>query len=55
MKIIRYLKARLLENSTWFGIGVAVTGGSALATPYSWIAIAAGVIAVLVPGVGEAE
>lgn len=55
MKIIHYLKARLLEKTTWAGVVVAVTGGSALATPYSWIAIAAGVFAVIVPESGRAE
>lgn len=49
-----YLKARLGERSTWAGVGAAVVGGSALAHPFNWLAIAAGVIAVLVPGKGAA-
>jgi menaquinone-dependent protoporphyrinogen IX oxidase len=50
--MIAYVKARLLERTTWAGVVIAVTGGSALAAPYSWIAIAAGVIAVIVPNKG---
>jgi hypothetical protein len=47
--MLGYLKRRLSERSTWAAIGVAVTGAAALASPYSWIVIAAGVIGVLVP------
>lgn len=49
MKIIEYLKARLEERSTWAAIGGAVVGGATLPSPYSWLAIGAGVIASLVP------
>jgi len=49
MKALKYLKARLGEKSTWAGIVVAVTGGAALSAPYSWLAIGAGVVGVLVP------
>jgi len=49
MKILSYLKARFAERSTWLGVGVAITGGSALAYPFSWLCVGAGVIALLVP------
>lgn len=53
MRVIRYLRARLNEKSTWAGIGLAITGGAALPAPYSWLAIAAGVIGVLAPTNGD--
>lgn len=49
MRFVAYLKARLAERSTWCGIGVAITGGSALASPFNWLCIGAGVIALLLP------
>ena len=49
MKILRYLKDRLDERSTWVGIGAAITGAAALSSPFSWLAIATGTVAVLVP------
>lgn len=51
--MIRYLRKRLEERSTWAAIGVAVTAGAALSPPYSWLAIAAGVVGVLVPSPGR--
>lgn len=54
MRVIGYIKARLAEASTWAGIVAAITGGATLAAPYSWLAIAAGTIAVLVPTRGAA-
>ncbi|MCZ4341506.1 hypothetical protein O4H52_07835 [Sphingomonadaceae bacterium G21617-S1] len=53
--MIRYLRRRLEERSTWAAIGVAVTAGAALSPPYSWLVIAAGVIGVLVPSPGKPE
>lgn len=49
LKTLEYIKARINEKTTWAGIVLAITGGAALAEPYSWLAIAAGVIGVLVP------
>ncbi len=49
MRLLAYLKARLTERSTWAGIGAAIVGGSALPGPFSWLAMGAGVIAMLVP------
>ncbi len=54
MKALGYLKARLAERSSWAGIGTAIVGGSALASPFNWLAIGAGVIATLVPTTGRA-
>jgi hypothetical protein len=46
---LRHLKSRLGEKSSWAGIVAAVSGGALLPAPYSWLAIAAGIIGVLVP------
>jgi hypothetical protein len=54
MKLLAYLKARLGERSSWAGIGAAIMGGSALSTPFNWLALGAGVVAVLVPTKGRA-
>lgn len=54
MKLLVYLKARLGERSSWAGIGAAIIGGSTLSTPFNWLAIGAGVAAVLVPAKGQA-
>lgn len=47
-----YLRCRLRERGTWIAIGAAVTGAAALSSPYSWMAIAAGVVAALLPTPG---
>lgn len=49
MKLLGYLKKRLAERSTWVGFGTAIAGAAALEAPYSWLAIACGCIAMLVP------
>jgi hypothetical protein len=54
MKALAYLKARLDERSTWVAITAAVAGAAALPSPYSWLAIGAGVIGALVPSGGGA-
>ena len=48
-RVIGYLKRRLTEKSTWAGVVAAISGGSLLSAPYSYLAIAAGIIGVLVP------
>jgi len=54
--MMSYLKKRFEERSTWAAIGVAVTAGAAVASPYSWILIGIGVVGVLVPmSGGEAD
>jgi len=49
LTLLSYLKARLLEGSTWTAFGVAAAGAAALSAPWSYIAIGCGVIAALVP------
>ena len=53
MTLLAYLKARLVERSSWAGIGAAIAGGSTLSTPFNWLAVGAGVVAVLIPARGE--
>jgi len=50
--MIAYLRKRLEEKTTWASIGVAVAGGAALVSPYSWILIGCGVIGCLLPSPG---
>ena len=49
MKFIQYIKTRLNERSTWIAISAGIAGASALASPFSWLALAVGVIGALVP------
>ena len=49
MTLLRFLKARMSERSTWAGIVAAVAFGSTLAHPWDYVAIALGAIAVFVP------
>lgn len=51
--IFSYIKARLEERTTWAAVTLAITGGAALPSPYSWLAIAAGVIGALTPTSGQ--
>lgn len=55
MNPIPYLMKRIEERSTWAGIAIAVTGASALSSPYSWIVIALGVVGVLAPTPGNSD
>lgn len=49
VKTLEYIKARLNEKTTWAGIVAAITAGATLESPYSWLVIAAGILAVVVP------
>jgi hypothetical protein len=49
---MNYLRRRLEERSTWTAIGATVTAAALVPSPYSWIAIGVGVIAVLCPSPG---
>lgn len=49
MSVLRFLKRRLGEKSTYAAIGVGIAGGAALSPPYSWLFIAVGVIGALIP------
>ena len=55
MKLLRYLKARLCERSTWAAIGLGVSGAAALETPWSYVFVAVGVIGALVPTTKEGD
>lgn len=45
----QHFKDRLCEKSTFAGVVGAISGGAALASPFNWLAILAGVVAVLLP------
>lgn len=47
--MIGFVKARLSERSTWLLIGAGVTAASTLPEPWSYVSMAVGVIAALVP------
>jgi hypothetical protein len=48
-KTVAFVRRRLGERSTWTGIVLAVTGAAIVPEPYSWLALAAGVIGAIVP------
>jgi uncharacterized membrane protein len=52
--MIRYLKCRLKERSSWVAIVAAITAASMLEWPWDIAAAIAGIIGVLVPE-GEDE
>ena len=47
--LISYLKRRLDERSTWFAIGVGITGAAALSSPWSYLFVGCAIIGALVP------
>lgn len=47
--MIRYLRKRLGERTTWAAIGVAVPAAAMLASPWSYISIAIAAIVALLP------
>lgn len=49
MKIVRYLKARMRERSTWLGVAGAATTAAVVPEPWSWLLYAASVMAALTP------
>lgn len=53
MKIVRYLKARIGEKSTWLGVAGAATTAAVVPEPWSWLLYAASVLAALTPEKGE--
>lgn len=46
---LSYVKTRLGEGSTWVSIGASVAAVSALTPPWSYIGLACGVMAAMVP------
>ncbi|THD35721.1 MAG: hypothetical protein E7773_10260 [Sphingomonas sp.] len=53
--LVTYLENRLLERSTWVGFGGAVAAAAALSPPLSYIGMACGMVAMLVPNPGKPE
>lgn len=47
--MMRYIRARLNERSTWLLIATGVATAAALSEPWSYISAIVGVIAALVP------
>jgi hypothetical protein len=47
--MLSFIKARLSERSTWLLIGTSVAAASALVAPWSYVSIAVGTIAALIP------
>ena len=47
--MIRFIRARLNERSTWLLIGTGVATAAALSPPWSYVSAIVGVIAALVP------
>jgi len=49
MSLVRYIKSRLRERSTFVGIGTAIIAASALPEPWNWLSLAVGTMASMVP------
>ena len=47
--MLKYLKNRLDEKSTWVSIGAGVTAAAALAAPWCYVAAAVATLGVLAP------
>lgn len=47
--MMKYLRARLREASTWTGVSAAIAGAAMLPGPYSWLVSACGIVAVFLP------
>ena len=47
--LIRYVKARLLEKSTWLGISAGVSAAALLSPPWSYVTISVAVIMAILP------
>lgn len=47
--MMKYLRARLREASTWTGVSAAIAAAAMLPSPYSWLVMACGIVAVLLP------
>ena len=46
---LAYVKERLSEGSTWVAIGGTVAAVSALSAPWSYVGLACGIMAAMVP------
>jgi len=49
LKMLKFIKARLSERSTWLLIGTSVAAASALIAPWSYVSMAVGAVAAMIP------
>lgn len=49
MHAIGYIKSRLAEASTWIAVGATVAAVSQLTPPWSYVGLACGIMAAMVP------
>lgn len=54
-KLVAYVRARLLEKSTWVGVSAGVAGAAALAPPWSYVTVAIAVVMALLPTTTTSE
>lgn len=47
--MLEFIKARLSERSTWLLVGTSVAAASALSAPWSYVSVAVGVVAAMIP------
>lgn len=47
--MLTYLKARLLERSTWMDIGAGIGAAAALPAPWSFVGFAVCVVKAMIP------
>jgi hypothetical protein len=48
-KVAAYVRARLAEKSTLAGLSAAVAAGAVVPSPYSYVIIFMGIVAVFIP------
>ncbi len=53
--MIRYLKQRLEERTTWAAIGIGVTAAAAISWPWNVLLALTAVIGVLTPSPGASD
>lgn len=49
MRLINYLRDRMIERTTWASIAAAIVGAAALPLPFSYLMIGVGIVGTLVP------
>jgi hypothetical protein len=47
--MLKFIKARLSERSTWLLIGASITTAAYLSDPWSYVSMAVGVVAAFIP------
>jgi hypothetical protein len=48
-RVAAYIRARLIEKSTLAGLSAAVAAGAVVPSPYSYVIIFIGILAVFIP------